>query len=280
MIIKTSDGTELFYDTYGEKWNSPVVLVHGLGADHRMWQPQTSKYTGEGLFLIVPDVRGHGKSSKVKHFRISDCAGDLAELIQQMGVTKVSLIGVSMGGLIVQQFALDFPDKVDRMVIADSFSAILGFTAKTVAWVAAIGSRILPRSLLVKSFGTAYKGEDKSHVRKYFEEVTAKADLGQLRLARNEVNRFNVEASLGEIRVPALVLVGSLNPQFFISIAKMTADGISGSQFKQLPGGMDPSNLVVPEVFDKETLTFLKEGDVPLKRDPFPDRRHPGEQDT
>jgi len=263
MILKTSDGIELFYDTYGEKGNSPVVLVHGLGADHRMWQLQTSIYPDEGLFLIVPDIHGHGKSSKVKKFRISDCARDLAELIQQMGVTKVSLIGMSLGGLIAQQFALDFPDKVDRLVIADSFSAILSLTAKTVAWVAAIGLRMFPRSLLAKSFGAAYKGEDKSHVRKYFEEVTAKADLGQLRLARDEVNRFNVVACLGEIRAPALVLVGDLNPQWFISMAKTTADGISGSQFKLLQGGMDPSNLVVSEVFDKEILTFLKEGSSP-----------------
>lgn len=258
MILKTSDGIELFYETYGEKGNSPVVLVHGLGADHRMWQTQTSRYPSEGLFLIVPDVRGHGKSSKVKQFRISDCASDLAELILQMGLTKVSLIGVSLGGLIAQQFALDFPNKVDRLVIADSFSAILDLTAKTVAWVAAVALRMFPRPLLVKSFGAAYKGEDKSHVRRYFEEVTAKVDLGQLRLARDEVNRFKVVSRLNEIRSPALVLVGDLNPQWFISMAKTTADGISGSQFKLLPGGTDPSNLVVPEVFDKEILTFLK----------------------
>ena len=168
-----------------------------------------------------------------------------------------------MGGLIVQQFALDFPDKVDRLVIADSFSAILGLTEKAGAWVAAIGLRIFSRSLLVKSFGAAYKGEDKSHVRKYFEEVTAKADLGQLRLARDEVNRFKVISRLKEIRTPALVLVGDLNPQWFISMAETTADGISGSQFKLLPGGKDPSNLVVPEVFAKEILTFLKGGISP-----------------
>ena len=267
MILETLDGTELFYETHGEKGDSPVILVHGLGADHRMWQPQISKYPSEGLFLIVPDVRGHGKSSKVEKFRISDCASDLAKLAEQMGVTKVSLIGVSMGGLIVQQFALDFPDKVDRLVVTDSFSAILGLTAKTNAWVAAIGLRMFPRSLLAKSFGAAYKGEDKSHVRRYFEEVTAKADLNQLRLARDEVNRFNILARFGEIRTPILVLVGDLNPQWFISMVKTTADGISGSQFKLLPGGMDPSNLVVPEVFDKETLTFLKEGDLPLKKE-------------
>ncbi|MCK4388458.1 MAG: alpha/beta hydrolase [Dehalococcoidia bacterium] len=263
MTLETSDGIELFYETHGEKEDSPVILVHGLGADHRMWQPQISKYPSEGLFLIVPDVRGHGKSSKVKHFRISDCASNLAELIQQMGVTKVSLIGVSLGGLIVQQFALDFPDKVDRLVIADSFSAILGLTAKTIAWVAAIALRMFPRSLLAKSFGSAYKGEDKSRVRRYFEKVTAKVDLGQLRLARDEVNIFNVVARLGEIRAPTLVLVGDLNPQWFISMAKTTANGISGSQFKLLQGGMDPSNLVVPEVFDKEILTFLKGGSSP-----------------
>jgi len=223
-----------------------------------MWQPQSSKYPGESLFLIVPDIRGHGKSSKVKHFRIGDCARDLAELVQQVGMTRVSLVGVSLGGLIVQQFALDFPDTVDKLVIADSFSVVSGLTAKTVAWVAAIGLRMLPGSLLARSFGAAYRGEDKSHVRRYFEEVTAKADLGQLRLARDEVNRFNVVARLGEIGAPTLVLVGDLSPQWFIRMARTTADGISGSEFKLLQGGMDPSNLVVTEVFDKETLAFLK----------------------
>jgi 3-oxoadipate enol-lactonase len=84
MILKTSSGIELFYETYGEKGNTPLGLVHGLGAEHNMWLAQISKYPSRGLFIITPDMRGHGDSSKVKSFQISDCARDINELLTHL----------------------------------------------------------------------------------------------------------------------------------------------------------------------------------------------------
>ena len=98
MILNTSDGIELFYETYGEKRNTPIVLVHGLGAEYNMWLPQISKYPSQSLFVIAPDMRGHGNSSKVKSFKIRDCAKDINELLEHLGITKANLVGVSMGG--------------------------------------------------------------------------------------------------------------------------------------------------------------------------------------
>ena len=56
MFLQTPDGIKLFYETYDEKGKTPVVLVHGAGADHMMWAPQILKYPAKGLFVIAPPV--------------------------------------------------------------------------------------------------------------------------------------------------------------------------------------------------------------------------------
>ncbi len=258
MILKTSGGIELFYEIYGEKGNTPVVLVHGLGAEHNMWLPQISKYPSQGIFVIAPDMRGHGKSSKVKSFQISDCARDIEELLEHLGIAKASLVGVSMGGLIIQQFALDFPKRVDKLVIADSYSTTKGIIRTMNAKFALFLFKFLSKKLIIKLLELPYKGADKENIRRYFREQLSKMDIEQVRLERNEVNRFGILDRLSEINVPTLVLVGDHFGKMAINMAKETANGIKGSQFKVLEGGGDPSNLMVPDLFDNEVLDFNK----------------------
>lgn len=257
MILKTSDGIELFYETYGEKDNTPIVLVHGLGAEHNMWLPQISKYPSQGLFVITPDMRGHGNSSKVKSFKISDCAKDINELLEHLEITRANLVGVSMGGLIVQQFACDFPEKVSKLVIVDSFSVANNFMEKFAGWLQWFTIKVAP-GLLRKSLGLMYKGPDKALALQYFQDAYSRMDKEQLLNSRAEINRFNIIDRLGEIKVPTLILVGDGFGEFAINMAKRTANAIKGSQLKVLKRGCDPSNLVVPDVFDNEVLGFIK----------------------
>jgi len=63
------------------------------------------------LFVIAPDMRGHGNSSKVKSFKISDCAKDINELLEHLGITKANLAGVSMGGLLSNNLLVIFQRK-------------------------------------------------------------------------------------------------------------------------------------------------------------------------
>lgn len=256
MKFKTSDGVDLFYETYGDKTEEPIVLIHGLGADHEMWKPQIKNYPEKGFFLIVPDMRGHGSSSKVNSFLISDCARDINELLDHLEIKTTNVVGVSMGGVIAQQFAHDFPGKISKLIITDSFSEVSSLTEKIAGWMQWLTIKIAP-SLLSKSLESAYKGDEKAEVRDYFKKSYARTDKKQLLKARKALNTFNITKQLNKINIPVLVIVGDGFGKFALKMAEKTVEAIKDSELKVLKGGSDPSNLVVPEKFDNEVIGFL-----------------------
>ena len=72
MNFKTFDQLSLYYETHGDPGAVPVVLIHGIGADHEMWKPQLASFPASGYFVIVPDLRGHGASDLPQTFSIAD----------------------------------------------------------------------------------------------------------------------------------------------------------------------------------------------------------------
>jgi len=256
MKIITTDNIELHYSTFGERNDTPVVLIHGLGADRYMWKPQLESLPEEGLFLIVPDMRGHGKTSQVNTFSIQDCARDISELLDQMGLSRAIIVGVSMGGVIAQQFACDFPDQTDKLLVADSFSEVASLPEKMGGWMQWLTIRMAP-GMLVKSMEKVYKKPEMENTLHYFRESLAKSDQKQILKARAALNRFNIKERLETMNAPTLVLVGDGFGKFAIHMAKKTAHAIPGADFKVLQGGLDPSNMIVNEAFDKEMLNFI-----------------------
>lgn len=258
MNSVTRDGITLAYDTYGQPSDSPVLLLHGLGADHEMWAPQIERYPREELFLIAPDMRGHGESDEVAEFRIEDCADDVADLLDDLGLERVAVIGVSMGGLIAQQLAITHPDRVSTLILADTFSGVRGPLARLNARAAEIGLSLLPGMWQWKIIESHYDAPEQEALREYFETMLFRTDADQLKQARRAVNRFDCVEELEQIDAPTLVLVGENNGTWFVNLSRRTADGISEAVFTVLPDGVDPSNLSVTEAFDDAVLEFLE----------------------
>lgn len=107
--------TKLYYEMMGE--GHPLVLIHGGLLDCRMWDGQFKKYA-ESYQVIRYDIRGYGKSAlpKGKYSHVKD----LLALIEFLRVDQAHIIGLSLGGTIAIDFALDYPERVSSLILAST----------------------------------------------------------------------------------------------------------------------------------------------------------------
>jgi len=120
-----SDAFEVSYVTlhghrraYVKAGNGPVLLLlHGLGCDHTTWSPVIErlarKYT-----VIAPDLLGHGESDKPRaDYSVGGYANGMRDLLTVLGIDRVTVVGHSLGGGVAMQFAYQFPDRTQRLIL-------------------------------------------------------------------------------------------------------------------------------------------------------------------
>lgn len=107
---------KLNFKTFGE--GEPILILHGLFGSLDNWQT-IGKQLAESHKVYLVDLRNHGKSPHSNDFSYIEMANDVAELIQDEGLEKVSIIGHSMGGKTTMTFAVEFPHLLNKIVIVD-----------------------------------------------------------------------------------------------------------------------------------------------------------------
>ncbi len=117
MRLKTPS-LEFELETRGE--GRPIILLHGLGLNHGIWQPVVDLYADQAYF-ITPDLRGQGKSSLGEaDGSLEQQADDIAELMDALGLEKAVLAGHSMGGYLSLAFAERHPERLAGLVLVAS----------------------------------------------------------------------------------------------------------------------------------------------------------------
>ena len=125
-----SNGVDLTYELFGDPSATPLLMIHGLGAQYTDWDPRFfDLLVAHGYFVIAFDNRDQGTSTWFDHagtpdflsilsgdtssapYLLSDMAADAAGLLDALGISAAHIFGVSMGGMIAQQFVIDFPKK-------------------------------------------------------------------------------------------------------------------------------------------------------------------------
>lgn len=107
---------KLNYKVFGE--GTPVIILHGLLGSLDNWQT-IAKKLGETFKVFTVDQRNHGKSPHTDQMNYPAMAGDVKELMEQEQLPHAAVIGHSMGGKTAMQLALNFPEKVDRLIPVD-----------------------------------------------------------------------------------------------------------------------------------------------------------------
>lgn len=106
----------LFFQEYGT--GHPLIILHGLLGSLDNWHTLSTAF-GKRFRVIAVDQRNHGRSPHSDEMTYEAMAGDLLELFDRLALSSACVLGHSMGGKTAMQFALDCPDRVDRLVVVD-----------------------------------------------------------------------------------------------------------------------------------------------------------------
>jgi pimeloyl-ACP methyl ester carboxylesterase len=114
-------GITLKYVEMGPPEAPAVVLIHGMSHNSRSWSLM-APHLAERYRLIIVDLRGHGDSGKpdIRMYPVSLYAADIAALIDALKLGKVHVVGHSLGSMAAQALAMNFPEKVDKVVLVSS----------------------------------------------------------------------------------------------------------------------------------------------------------------
>lgn len=108
--------SKLYYESWGR--GAPLVLIHGNMLDGRMWDVNMGELSSRHR-VIRYDMRGYGRSGPSVG-RFGDAIRDLKLLLDGLGLERVAICGTSMGGVVALHFALEYPERCDRLILVDA----------------------------------------------------------------------------------------------------------------------------------------------------------------
>jgi pimeloyl-ACP methyl ester carboxylesterase len=218
------DGIRIAYEVHGNgDARSPVLLTHGFGQSRRMWDANLDALT-EQRRAIGWDMRGHGESDAPVDgslYTHEACLGDMEAVLDAAGVASVVLCGMSLGGFLSLAFRVRFPERVAGLVLTGTGPGFRDSGARARWNERASGAAATRARLLLQ-------GDDAAI------------------------------ASLPEIAVPVLVIVGS-GDQSFLHAADVMERRIPGARKVVLEGAGHGANMDAPEEWNAAVREFLQE---------------------
>ena len=251
-----------YYELVGQ--GDPLLLIPGLGGDCRVWDP-VAPMLAENFCLIMADNRGLGRSlARRKPRTLADYAADIAELLDRLQLDRAHVLGISLGGLIAQRFAIDHASRVDRLVLVSCTDRFSPYLMRIVGLLGQ-SLRRLPRAAFVQTMellGTAplYLDAHADEIDRMARErvrsgVPARAMGDQLHcLLRSEV-----PAEHYKIDAPTLVVAGEHDALIPSCYAKLMASKIPDSRFELIAGAGHNPIVEAPDTVVPIISEFLHE---------------------
>jgi pimeloyl-ACP methyl ester carboxylesterase len=265
MTAIKANGITIEYETFGDAGSPPVLLIMGLGAQLTLWDTRfCTALANAGYYVIRYDNRDVGLSTTFEEattspaYTLSDMAADAAGLLDSLGIDSAHIVGASMGGMIAQTFAIEFPTRTRTLVSImsttgdqtvgqpkpEALAPLLAPPPTTRDEAIEAGVKI---GRIIGSTGFTF---DERAVRdraaaSYDRSFNPAGTARQLAAIMAQPDRT---AALGELNAPALVIHGEADPLVTPSGGKATAAAIPGSKLKLIPGmGHD----LPPDLYDE-----------------------------
>ena len=252
-------------------------MVHGLGASLVTWLRNIDPIAEAGFTVLAPDLPGHGDSDKPKHLSYDPLSGAhlLHDFVCALGVERLSLVGSLARGLMVRLFALEHPDKVDRLVLVGS-----GGLGKRVSWFLRMISLPIAGELFYQPWLHQKMGTTKKIFYKpppFMDDVLRElhrvrslpgSRRASLRSIRSSINYFGLRRQryivdrLKECPVPLLTVWGEEDIIIPISQADMIRRELPNSTVHTMPECGHWPHMEKPDEFNLLLTDFLRPAPV------------------
>ena len=220
-----------------------IVLVNGLADDLETWAEQVPDFLAAGYRVLRFDNRGIGKSDRPKGpYTTAQMAGDAKALVDHLGIKDFHLVGVSMGGMISQEYALLYGGDLRSLSLCCTYAAPGPFCSRMFAlWAdmaVTMGVPMVMRDVTLWAFTQEFF-EQREATLKEFEAAMATLDqsvepyLAQL----HAIQVHDTTARLKAIKTPTMVLAGENDILIPIGLSKRLKDAIPGAEWATSKGG-------------------------------------------
>jgi 3-oxoadipate enol-lactonase len=266
-------GIRLAYEVHGDgPW---VVLAHGGGLDRRMWRPQVPALA-ERYRVVAFDFRGQGESDAPETgYGPDNLLDDLAGIIDELGIDRLHLVGLSQGAAIAQAYAVEHPERVRTLVLAGGSAtptppdpAFAAHVARLNALMDAGDVAAVLRANVDGPLISLSKGTPNWPL---IEEIMLNQRLPQLRdpqRGRYPPPRVDPSARVTELTMPVLIIEGEHDLPGIRARSDYLLAVLPRVQRVVISQAGHLSNLDRPEAFNAALLAFLSQHDQPAPESP------------
>ena len=257
--MKTNaNGIDINYIVEGDgPW---LTLSHSLACNLHMWDEE-AKRLSKRYKVLRYDTRGHGQSSApAGAYTLELLADDLHGLLRALGVRSTHFIGLSMGGMIGQTYALKYPGVFTSLALCDTSSRYpaeaAGLWTERIKTVETQGMEPLVAPTLERWFTAPFRNARPEVVEKVAAMIRTTPAPGYVGCS-HAIPKINLTARLKEIRCPSVVIVGKDDPGTPVAMAEEIHQALPGSTLVIIPSAAHLSNLEQPDAFNQALDEFL-----------------------
>jgi pimeloyl-ACP methyl ester carboxylesterase len=260
--MKVHDGYIAYDDSGG---NGPIIIcVPGLGDLRQQYRFLAPRLKAAGFRVVTMDVRGHGQSSvDWPDYSAASVGADVVSLIHLLRAKKVYIVGNSMAGAAAVWAAAEIPGAVAGIVLIDPFVRDMPPSVFLNAFLKVATLRPWGPSFWSMYYGSLYKSSPPSDLPAYREALVANLkEPGRMEAVKAMIfaSKSPCEARIPKVRAPALVMMGSLDPDFDnpAAEAKWVADHLHGKKLMIAGAGHYP-HVEYPDIVGAAIVAFVEE---------------------
>ncbi len=253
---------EIYYEIHGGGPQT-LVMIRGLGSNLTAWYEQTPELARHFRVLVF-DNRGAGRTDKPDSpYSIRQMADDTAGLVAALGIKRLALLGISMGGMIAQEFALKYQHMLSCLILGCTMfggsDAIRAAPEVLDALLAGDKATPAQRRVQQRSVFTDHAIDSRPELIANHERIAMQYPIPPFAYQRQiqAVMGFDASARLGEIHVPTLVMTGRDDILVPPENSRKIAERIADAELKELPGG-HLFFTEYPAEFNTAAIAFIK----------------------